>query len=140
MEVFLDQFAKSLDPLLSLIARVLMATLFFMAAASNMFDLQGFAAFLEAGGVPGILAGPVFYFQVIGAAGLILGLQARLIGLAFAGFCLSSGLMYYDDYSDPMQVTCLLKNVALTGGFLFVFLHGPGAWSLDARAAAHTKG
>ncbi|MGC9368875.1 MAG: DoxX family protein [Paracoccaceae bacterium] len=129
----MTRLADSLAPAIALIARVLMASLFLMAAASNIGDLKGFAEFLEKGGVPGALAGPVFYFQFFGGIGLLLGYQTRLIGLAFAGFCITSGIWFYRDYSDPVVVTLLLKNIALTGGYLFVFLYGPGPISLDAR-------
>lgn len=26
-----------------------------------------------------------------------------------------------------------LKNIAISGGFLLLFIHGSGSWSLDAR-------
>ena len=131
----MPEFADRLSPVIALVARLLMASLFLMAAASNIGDLAGFADFLEKGGVPGALAGPVFYFQVLGGIALVLGFQTRAVALAFAGFCITSGLWFYRDYADPVVVTLLLKNIALTGGYLFVFLHGAGPISLDARLA-----
>lgn len=124
-----------ISPAVALFARILMASLFLMAAGSNIGNLAGFAEFLDRGGVPGILAGPVFYFQVFGGLGLLIGFQTRLIALTFAGFCITSGLWFYRDYADPVVVTLLLKNVALTGGYLFVFLYGAGPLSVDARLA-----
>lgn len=129
----LDDLFDILSPVILVLARLLLASLFLLAAASNALDLQGFGDFLEAGGVPRILAGPVFYFQIIGGLAIVLGWQTRLAALALAGFCFSSGIWFYDDLSDPIQMTCLLKNIALTGGFLGLTAHGAGPISIDGR-------
>lgn len=129
----LDDLFDILSPVILVLARLLLASLFLMAAASNAADLRGFGDFLQSGGVPRVLAGPVFYFQILAGLALLLGWQTRLAALALAGFTLASGIWFYDDYSDPMQVTCLLKNIALTGGFLGLVAQGAGPVSLDGR-------
>lgn len=77
MEEFTDQLICRYRDHLSVLGRVLMASLFLMAAAANAGDLKAFAAFLEEGGVPGILAAPVFYFQIFAGGALLIGYMTR---------------------------------------------------------------
>ncbi|MDQ2093032.1 DoxX family protein [Rhodalgimonas zhirmunskyi] len=131
----MDRIAAITDPYIALFARVLMAVLFLMAGLANVGDVRGFAETLAADGVPVVLGGLVFWFLILSGLLLILGAATRLVALAQAGFCIVSGTLAYGDMSQPTDMVMLLKNIALTGGFLFVFLHGPGRFSIDAMRA-----
>lgn len=133
--MWIDRLAQRLDPLLSLLARILMAGLFLMAGLSKIGDVRGFTEELAADGVPIVLGGLVFWFLILSGLLLILGWLTRPVALLQAGFCITSGLLAYADLAQPTDMVMLLKNIALTGGFLFVFLHGPGTISVDARLA-----
>lgn len=136
----MDCLAARYDAPITLLARLLMATLFVMAGMEAALDFMAFGTRLEADGVPFIATGLVFWFLILSGLGLALGLQTRLLGLAMAGFSLTSGLIAYGDLAEPTDMVMLLKNIALTGGYLFVALHGAGAWSLDAARARHKAG
>lgn len=135
MDRFIEKIVSRHDPLLSLIARLLAATLFLMAGMDAGMDLQAFAERLARDGLPVHLSGFVFYFLLISGLGLALGIQTRLLALAMAGFSLLSGFMAYADLDAPTDMVMLLKNISLAGGYLFVALHGPGAFSVDAWLA-----
>ncbi|MFC2967686.1 DoxX family protein [Acidimangrovimonas pyrenivorans] len=128
----MDQLLRRLDPVLTLIGRLLMATLFVMAGLDAAMDFSAFSARLTADGLPVHLTGVVFWFLILSGLALAVGLQTRLVALVMAGFSLLSGLIAYADLSQPTDMVMLLKNIALTGGYLFVALHGPGRYSLDA--------
>jgi putative oxidoreductase len=49
-----------------------------------------------------------------------------------------SGLLYHFDPADQMQMTQLMKNLGLAGGFLMLALHGAGALSVDAKLGRAT--
>ena len=56
-----------------------------------------------------------------------------------AGFTLVAALLahHYWTFSDPAQVRAQMinfnKNIAMIGGFLILYVAGPGRWSLDRR-------
>ncbi|MBC7144131.1 MAG: DoxX family protein [Thioclava marina] len=128
----MEHFLQRLDPFLSLLARILMATLFVMAGMDVAMDFAKFSARLEADGLSGYLTGPVFWFLIGTGLLLLVGAWTRLVALAMAGFTLASGIIDYGDFAHATDMVMLLKNIALTGGYLYVALHGPGRWSVDA--------
>lgn len=116
-----------------LAARVLLALLFIMAGIGKLGDVQGFGAYMATGGIPAFLAWPVVLFEILAGIALLVGLQTRVVALALGAFCVASGLLYHFDPADQMQMTQLLKNLGLAGGYLALAVTGPGAWSVDAK-------
>lgn len=116
-----------------LAARILLSLLFIMSGIGKLGDVQGFGAFMAMGGVPAFLAWPVVLFEILGGIALLVGLQTRIVALALGAFCIASGLLYHFDPADQMQMTQLLKNLGLAGGYLALAITGAGALSADAR-------
>ena len=116
-----------------LAARVLLALLFVIAGLGKLSDVAAFTGYMTSGGVPAILAWPVILLEILGGLAVLVGFQTRIVALALAGFCVLSGLLYHFDPADQMQMTMLLKNLGLAGGFLLLAQTGAGAWSVDAR-------
>ena len=116
-----------------LAARVLLALLFIMAGIGKLGDVQGFGAYMATGGIPAFLAWPVVLFEILAGIALLVGLQTRVVAQALGAFCVASGLLYHFDPADQMQMTQLLKNLGLAGGYLALAVTGPGAWSVDAK-------
>ena len=131
----MERLAAKLDAPLTLIARLLMSVLFLMAGLAQIGDVRGFAEGLAQDGVPVVLGGLVFWFLILSGLLLILGAATRPVALAQSGFCFLSGLLAYADLAEPTDMTMLLKNIALTGGYLLLALHGPGRYSVDAWLA-----
>lgn len=122
-----------MTPVALLAARVLLGLLFVMAGLGKLGDVAGFAGYMASGGVPAVLAWPVVLFEILGGLALILGLQTRIVALALGAFCVLSGVLYHFDPADQMQMTQLLKNLGLAGGYLALAVTGAGALSVDAR-------
>ncbi|WP_071797147.1 DoxX family protein [Natronohydrobacter thiooxidans] len=123
---------------LLLVARILLGLLFVVAGFGKLGNVDGFGAYMASGGIPAALAWPVVLFEILGGLALIAGFQTRLVALALAGFCVLSGLLYHFDPADQMQMTQLLKNLGLAGGYLVLWITGAGAWSLDAKFARNS--
>jgi putative oxidoreductase len=116
-----------------LVARILLAILFIVAGLGKLGNVEGFAGYMASGGVPAFLAWPVILLEIVGGVAILVGFQTRVFALALGGFALLSGLLYHFDPSDQMQMTQLMKNFGLAGGFLLLALNGAGAWSVDAK-------
>jgi len=68
-----------------------------------------------------------------GGLALLLGLFTRPVGLVLAIWCVATALIGHTNFADRNQEIHFLKNMAMTGGFLYVAAFSGGAWSLDAR-------
>jgi putative oxidoreductase len=118
---------------LLLVARILLGLLFLVAGIGKLGDVAGFGGYMATGGIPAALAWPVVLFEIAAGLALIIGFQTRITALALAAFCVLSGLLYHFDPADQMQMTQLLKNLGLAGGYLALWVTGAGAWSVDAK-------
>ena len=116
-----------------LAARILLGLLFLLAGLGKLGDVAGFGGYMATGGIPAFLAWPVVLFEILAGLALIAGFQTRITAVALAAFCVVSGVLYHFDLDDQMQVTQLLKNLALAGGYMALVIAGPGALSVDAR-------
>ena len=116
-----------------LLARVLLGLLFIMAGLGKLGNVEGFAGHMASGGMPAFLAWPVILFEILGGLALVAGFQTRIVSVLLGAFCVATGLMYHFDPADQEQMTNLLKNLALAGGYLAFAVVGAGALSVDAR-------
>lgn len=120
-----------------LAGRILIAAMFLISGIGKISGYEGTQGYMEAMGVPGALLPVVIALEVLGAVAIIVGYRTRIAAGALAAFTLAAGVLFHGS-DDPMQRIMLLKNISITGGFLFLVAHGAGAWSLDARTRRTT--
>lgn len=113
------------------IGRIFLALIFIVAGLGKIPAAAGNIGYMEAYGVPGILFWPSVIVEAGAGILLLIGFQARWAALSLGAFCLLTGFIFHADFSDQMQVTTLLKNLAIAGGMLYVFAFGPGRLSVD---------
>ncbi|MDP3847800.1 MAG: DoxX family protein [Pseudomonas sp.] len=116
-----------------LLARLLLAHIFLLAGLSKISGYAATQGYMESMGVPGALLPLVILLEVGGSLALILGFMTRWAALALAGFCVAAALIFHLKPDDQMQMIMLMKNLALAGGFLLLYVQGAGAYSLDAK-------
>lgn len=116
--------------------RVLLALIFVVAGIGKLADVQGFAGYLASGGLPAILAWPAILFEILAGLALLVGFMTRPVALALAAFSVVTAFLYHFPV-DAMQQVMFLKNIAMTGGYLMLAVHGAGALSVDGRRAAY---
>jgi putative oxidoreductase len=136
-----DGIAASTGDFLLLVGRVLLGWIFLASAAGfggKLWNPAGFAGYLKALGAPapellswiGALAE-----TVIGAA-LILGIGTRYAALLCALFLIVATALAHRYWEYPAaqmgnQYNHFLKNLAILGGALIIFVTGPGRFSVD---------
>ena len=113
--------------------RVLITIIFLMSGFGKIADYAGTQGYMEMMGVPGALLPLVIIAEIGGGLAVILGWQTRLAALALAGFTIISAVIFHADFGDQTQMIMFLKNVSITGGFLFLVANGAGAYALDNR-------
>jgi putative oxidoreductase len=114
--------------------RFFLAIMFFMSGLTKISQYAGTQGYMEAMGVPGFLLPLVILTEALGGLAIILGWKTKYVALALAGFTVLSAILFHADFSNQAEMTNFMKNIAIAGGFLTLFVHGAGAYSLDNRA------
>jgi len=117
-----------------LIARILLAHIFVLSGLTKLGAGYGATqGYMAAMGLPGSLLPLVIVLEVGGGAALIAGFFTRWAALALALFCIVSAVIFHSNFGDQMQMIMFMKNFAMAGGLLLLYVHGAGALSVEAR-------
>jgi putative oxidoreductase len=81
--------------------------------------------------VPSVAVWVVIIVELIGGLMLLVGLKTRWVAAALAIFCLITGFAIHLPVGDTPNMVNFYKNLAMTGGFLYVVSFGAGALSID---------
>ena len=125
---------------LSLLGRILLASLFLPAGIGKLTDFSGTVGYITSAGMPVPVAAAAIALtvEILGGLALIAGFGTRVAALVLAVFTLVASFYFHNYWSVPAEqqfVTQLLffKNIAVVGGLLTLAAWGAGTWSLDAR-------
>lgn len=135
------------DDLALLVGRLLMASLFLPAGIGKAMGFSGFAASLAAKGLPmpELFAVLAVAIEIGGPIALILGIAPRIVALVMIAFLImATGTSHVfwtiaDAAPRAAQQGQFLKNMGLIAGFLFYFVAGAGAYSLDRVFSASRR-
>jgi putative oxidoreductase len=116
----------------ALAGRFLLAALFLHEAYAKLTAYTPSLAYMRAFDVPGELLPLAIGFELVCGMLIVLGYQTRIAGLLLAGFCIATAVLFHAKFGDRNQLLHFEKDLAIAGGFLVLFAHGAGAWSLDA--------
>lgn len=118
----------NLNRLIHPLARIAMGILFLFAGYQKVIQGAPIAGKIEKV-FPGFgfMAWPVSIFELVAGALIIIGLQTRMTALMLAGFCVITGVLFH----GQADMTGMLKNIALAGGYMMLFVYGAGGLSLD---------
>ena len=77
------------------------------------------------------LIGRIFLSFVFLLAGI--GYKTKISALILTLFSILLAVIFHNDFSNQMQLMSFLKNLAIAGGFLIIFVRGPGQYTIDQR-------
>lgn len=124
----------------ALLGRTLLAVMFLLAGFGKIGGFAGTAAYIASKGLPlpELLAAGTIVLEIGAGLALLLGWKARWAALALAVFTVLASVLFHNYWAMPadqqrMQMLMFMKNLAVTGGMLMVFVFGPGAWSIDRK-------
>ena len=119
--------------LIDLIGRLFISALFLLSADNKIFNIDGTIGWMEEFGVYGFLLYPAIALEIILPLFVIIGYQARLSAGLLAIFCLATAFIFHYDFTDQMELISFLKNIGLSGGFLFIVANGTKEWSVERK-------
>jgi putative oxidoreductase len=127
-------------PMLPLIGRILMATIFLVAGIRKVLGFAGTVAYFTKLGFPApeVMAVLAIIIELTGSVLLIVGWKTRYVAWLLALFVLIATFMAhrfweFDAAQYANQMNHFLKNLAIIGGMMFVAAFGPGSASVEKR-------
>ena len=118
---------------LDLLGRILISTLFLLNGVFKISNYDDTVSWMESFGIPGILIIPAIILEVVGPIFIIAGYKTKITASFLSIFCIVTAIIFHNDFSDQMQFTSFLKNIALAGGFLFIVVNGTKDLSIEKK-------
>jgi putative oxidoreductase len=119
------------DSSVLLVARCLVAGLFLWSGLGQISGYDETAIFMAHHGLMSNLLPIAVFVELAGAVLLIFGYRVRFVCLALASFCVVTALLFHANFADRIQMFHFLKNFAIAGGLLSLYVAGPGRLSFD---------
>jgi len=138
-----DGFATKNADVLILVGRILLAWLFVGTAYGTITNFAGSLSYFTSLKLPGpaLFTWLALVLELVMCAGLILGVGTRcaaILVFAFVVVATAIAHRYWEYPASPQQIgqyNNFLKNIAIMGGALMIFVTGAGRFSLDRRLA-----
>jgi putative oxidoreductase len=122
--------------------RFLLAILFILSGLSKLGTAAATQAYIAKAGLPLPVLAYVVAVAVELGAGLMLlvGYKTRVAALALAVFTLAAAVFFHNQFGDRNQFIHFMKNLAICGGLLQLYVFGAGGLSIDGRRQAAAAG
>jgi putative oxidoreductase len=122
---------------ISLIGRVLLATIFVFFGLGKAADPASTIGYIGSVGLPfpALAYAGAVAIELGGGIALLLGYRTRVVALALALFSILTAMIFHANLADQNQMIHFFKNFAMAGGLLQVAAFGAGRFSLDSRRA-----
>ena len=117
----------------SFLGRALIAAIFILAGINKIQGYEATGGYMEQFGVPAALLPATIALEILGGLAVLAGIYSRIAAIPLAVFTLVAGLIFHGTFADKIQFVLFLKNLAIVGGFLLLFAHGPGAWAVNDK-------
>ena len=119
--------------IVEILGRILLSAIFLINGIGKIFNYEGTIQYMENFDVPGYLIIPAIIVEILFPILLIVGYYTKFSALVLSLFTLALAVIFHTEFSNQMQLMSFLKNIAIAGGFLIIFVYGPGKYSLDHK-------
>jgi len=118
---------------IEVLGRIFLSTIFLIEGINKIFNYESTIEYMENFSVPEYLAIPAIIVEILFPLLLVVGYQTKISALVLAMFTLATALIFHTDFANQMQLISFLKNFAIAGGFLIIFVRGAGKYSIDQK-------
>ena len=119
--------------ILELIGRIFISLIFLIAGVGKIFNYEGTIGYMESYGIPGYLLIPAIIIEILLPILVIVGYKTKFSAMILTLFAISLAIIFHTDFSNQIELMSFLKNFAIAGGFLIIFVRGAGKYSVDNR-------
>ena len=110
-----------------------------LSGYNKIFNYENTITWMEGFSVPGFLLWPAIALEILLPILIIIGYQTQISAIILSLFCIITALIFHLDFANQMQTIAFLKNFALSGGFIFLAIHGPREWSVDGKEKKYVR-
>ena len=118
---------------IEVLGRIFLSAIFLINGVEKIFNYEETIQYMENFNVSGNLIIPAIIVEILFPILLIIGYQTRFSALVLSLFTLTLAVIFHTDFSNQMQLISFLKNIAIAGGFLIIFVNGAGKYSIDHK-------
>ena len=126
-------------PIVDILGRIFLSAIFLIEGVSKIFNYEGTTSYMENYGVPTFLYIPAIIIEILFPLLVVIGYQTKFSALILAVFSILLAIIFHTDFDNQIQMISFLKNFAIAGGFIIIFVNGPSAWSIDSMLKSKTK-
>ena len=119
--------------IIELVGRVFISLIFLLAGVGKVFNYEGTISYMESFSVPSYLLIPAIVVEILFPLLIIVGYKTKFSAMILTLFAISLAIIFHTDFSNQIELMSFLKNFAIAGGFLIIFVRGAGKYSVDNR-------
>ena len=119
--------------ILDLIGRVFISFVFLLSGFNKIGSYEGTVNWMESFDIAGIFLIPSIILEIAAPILIMVGYKVKISAALLSLFCIATALIFHNDFSNQMQFISFMKNIALSGGFLFLVVNGAKDFSLDKK-------
>ncbi len=128
---------------LTVLGRLLLCTIFFLAAVGNKIPhFSDVAKVMESVGIPApqLMLVAAIVFLLAGSVSIIVGYKARIGAVLLLTFLVLASYYFHpfwklEGHAQEEQMIQFMKNLSMMGAMLFIVANGSGPMSLDSWLA-----
>jgi putative oxidoreductase len=119
------------------LGRLLMSSLFIWDGVLQLRNPGGTAQYFASVHVPvpNVAIWVSIAIHILGGVALLVGFKTRWAAAVLALLCIGTAFGVHLPAGDQANMVEFYKNLTMTGGLLYVTAVGPGAMSIDGKAA-----
>jgi putative oxidoreductase len=132
----INQSVSTYREIALLVGRILIGALFLIVAYNSAMNIAGTTGYLASLGIPapGVAIYLKLAIEFLGGLAILIGWHTRLAALVLVVFVLVAALFAHMKFGDGNQLNHFLKNMAIIGGLLAIYVTGSGAHSVDGKS------
>ena len=119
--------------ILDLVGRIFISLVFLLSGINKIGNYEGTIQWMESLGMPGIFLIPAIILELVAPILIMIGYKVKISAALLSIFCVTTAVIFHNDFSNQMQFISFMKNIALAGGFLFIVVNGAKDFSLDKK-------
>ncbi|MFA5877123.1 MAG: DoxX family protein [Candidatus Paceibacterota bacterium] len=129
----MDKYASAL----ALVGRLALAGIFVIFGFTKISGFAGMVAYASSVGVPfpELAIAIAIIVELLGGIMLVIGFKTKWVALAITLFLIPVTYYFHTDFTNPVNMIMLWKNVSIIGGMLVLAANGAGKYSLDSMLA-----
>ena len=119
--------------ILDLVGRIFISLVFLLSGINKIGNYEGTVGWMESLGMSGFFLIPAIILEIGAPILIMIGYKVKISAALLSLFCVTTAVIFHNDFSNQMQFISFMKNIGLAGGFLFLVVNGAKDFSLDKK-------